>query len=209
MTAARKPRRAMVIHRPSTVQFGPPLRSPMRAVLLCVDAAKNSGCALYVCGQLAHYCEVKADDPHARKRVVVDAITTAEVRGELPLGFVIEASFGGYQNAALSLTATLARWSDTWVGLGQRKDAFLEITVGQWRAALFGRRGIARTQAREMESVVAHTTARRDLPTQRHWTIPPDACAAICIGQVAVRSSGIAEALKCSDQPSDERTRTP
>lgn len=192
--AARKPRR-LVIHRKPTVQLGAPLPKPMRAVLLNIDAAKRSGCALYVCGQLAHYCEIDVSDSNARRRVLVDAVTSAEVRGELPLGIVIEASFGGYQSAALSLTATLELWRDTWRTMGQRPEAIIEVTVGQWRSALFGRRALSRTAARQMESHVAHTTARRDLPKQRHYTIPPDACAAICIGQVTARSSGIADHL--------------
>lgn len=195
MTAARKPRR-LVIKRSNTLQLGAPTRQPLRAALLTIDAARKSGCALYVAGALRSYDEVDAESPTARDRIVREAVTAAEVRG-MPLGLVIETPWGGHQSAALALTATVRLWRDSWRRAGQSDAQLIEVTVGEWRRALFGRRALSRTAARELEAQVAHTAARRDLPRVRHYTIGPDACAAICIGQVMARSSGVQAVLRC------------
>lgn len=189
---ARRPRQ--IVRRVKSLQLGVPLRKPFDAALLCIDAAKCSGVALYLSGALRSYAEIQADDHAARDRVIRDAVTTGTVRG-LPVAVVIESSFGGYATAAMSLASTVKLWRDSWLRERQAAERFHEITVGEWRRALFGRAGMSRMQAREMEARVAHATARRDLPAVRHWTIGHDACAAICIGQVAMRSSGLQEAL--------------
>lgn len=196
MNAARRPRgHRMIVRRVKSLQLGAPLCRPFDAVLLTIDAAKTSGVALYLSGSLRSYAEVKADDHAARDRVVRDAVTTAVVRG-LPVACVIESSFGGFASAAMSLASTVKLWRDSWLRERQHEARFFEITVGEWRRALFGRAGMSRTAARQLEAQVAHTAARRDLPNVRHWTIGHDACAAICIGQVMVRSSGLRDALQ-------------
>lgn len=183
MRIARKPR-----------SFGHPCAAPLRAVLLTIDAARRSGVAIYVGGRLHHYEEVNPLEAPQRRRVVRDASTMAEVRG-LPLGCVIEVPFGGHANAALTLTAVVALWRDAWIGHGHAPARMLDYTANEWRRALFGTAGMPRAEARRMEAVLAHQVAKRDMPSARHYTIGSDAAAAICIGEVATRSSVVAQAL--------------
>ena len=177
--------------------FGVPLGAPMRACVLCIDAATTSGLALYVCGQLHHYAELKAHDGPARRRALRDAATVAEVRG-LPLACVLEVPFGGRAQAALSLTAICALWRDSWQQLGMRSDCMFEFTASEWRRELFGVAGMPRAEVRRLELNVAQATARRDMPQRKHYALGGDEAAAICIGQVAIRSGAIASALGLS-----------
>jgi hypothetical protein len=191
------------IHRKANT-FGPPTPQPARAVVVTIDAAQRSGIAFYVCGKLHWYAEVKALDGPARRRVLQDAATVAAVRG-LPLAGVIEVPFGGRTSAALSLTATVALWRDSWRGVGPAAH-LLEYTASEWRRALFGKAGMPRAEARRMEAHIAAEAARRDMPATRHYTIGPDAAAAICIGQVAVRSSALSQALGLPTQTDRRHT---
>lgn len=177
--------------------FGVPTGAPIKAVVLTIDAATRSGVATYVCGKLHHYCEVQAHEGPQRRRVLRDACTIAEVRG-LPLVCVIEVPFGGRASAALALTAIVALWRDTWSQLGQQRERLFEVTANEWRRELFGTAGMPRAEVRRLEAALASATARRDLPSMRHYTIGADAAAAICIGQVAIRSGAIASALGLS-----------
>jgi hypothetical protein len=177
--------------------FGAPTTSPMRAVIVTIDAAKCSGVATYVGGRLHHYCEVRVQDGPARRRVLRDALTMAEVRG-MPVACVLEVPWGGRVSAALSLTETVGLWRDTWRGLGQTTERLLEFTANEWRRALFGATGMPRAQVRRLEAELAKATAERDMPGKRHYTIGGDAAAAICIGQVVVRSGAVASALGLS-----------
>lgn len=186
------PRRINIWRKPQS--FGVPLGQPMRACLLCIDAATQSGLALYVCGKLHHYTELKAHDGAARRRALRDACTVAEVRG-LPLGCVIEVPFGGRAQAALSLTAICALWRDSWAQLGQRSERWFEYTANEWRRQLFGVAGMPRAEVRKLEQALAASTAQRDMPQRAHYTLGGDESAAICIGQVAIRSGAIAAAL--------------
>lgn len=176
--------------------FGAPT-ALLRGVIMTIDAAKRSGVAIYVNGCLHHYCEVQALEGPQRRRVVQDARTIAEVRG-LPLACVIEVPWrGGHISAELALTAVVALWRDTWRGAGQSSESLLEYTANDWRRALFGTSGMPRAEVRRLEAATAAQTANRDMPSARHYTIGPDAAAAICIGQVAIRSGAVAAALGC------------
>lgn len=167
------------------------------AAVLTLDAAKTTGAALYIRGKLVGYDEVQARDPQARKALVREAMHAAEVRC-IPLALVIEAPFGGFASAALALTATVALWRDTWAELHQKREHFLEIQVGQWRSKLFGRRALSRQQARAWELRVASGQVLRDYGERvQPKPIGPDAAAAICMGIVAARSSGIRAAIGC------------
>jgi hypothetical protein len=177
----------------------------MRAVIVTIDAAKCSGVATYIDGQLHHYCEVKVQDGPARRRVMRDAITMAEVRG-MPVACVLEVPWGGRVSAALSLTETVGLWRDTWRGLGRREHHMLEFTANEWRRALFGQTGMPRAQVRRLEAEVALRTAERDMPAKRHYTIGGDAAAAICIGQVVIRSGAVASALGLSSNTGRRHT---
>jgi hypothetical protein len=170
---------------------------PLRAVLLTIDAAKSSGVAVYVCGRLHSYAEADSRQGAQRRQIVRDAITTAEVR-DLPLGAVIEVPFGGYTNAALSLSASVELWRDTWRSAGQHPDRMLEFTATEWRRALFDQAGMPRAQARRLEATLATAIAHRDLRQTNHYTLGADAAAAICIGQVAIVSSAVAAQLGLS-----------
>lgn len=176
--------------------FGAPSATPTRAVIMTLDAATCTGVAIYVSGRLHHYCEVKALEGPARRRVVQDACTIAEVRG-LPLACVMEVPFGGRASAALALTAVVALWRDTWRGAAQSSESLMEYTANEWRRVLFGVAGMPRAEVRRLEAALAAQTAQRDMPNARHYTIGPDAAAAICIGQVAIRSGAVAAALGC------------
>jgi hypothetical protein len=176
--------------------FGAPT-ALLRGVIMTIDAAKRSGVAMYVNGCLHHYCEVQALEGPQRRRVVQDASTIAEVRG-LPLACVIEVPWrGGHISAELALTAVVALWRDTWRGAGLSAESLLEYTANDWRRALFGTSGMPRAEVRRLEAATAAQTAHRDMPSARHYTIGPDAAAAICIGQVAIRSGAVAAALGC------------
>lgn len=192
-----KPRQIR-IHRKAK-SFGAPTAQPARAVVITIDAAQRSGVAIYVCGKLHYYAEVKALDGPARRRVLRDASTIAAVRG-LPLACVLEVPFGGHATAALALTAVVALWRDSWAAVG-KPEHLLEYTANEWRRALFGSAGMPRAEVRRLEARVAEDTARRDLPEHRHWVIGPDAAAAICIGQVAVRSGALSQALGMASTP--------
>jgi hypothetical protein len=136
--------------------------------------------------------------------VLQDASTMAAVRN-LPLGGVIEVPFGGHTSAALSLTAVVALWRDSWRGVAPAAH-LLEFTANEWRRALFGTAGMPRAEVRRLEAHLAAEVARRNLPAQRHYTIGPDAAAAICIGQVAMRSSALSQALGLSTQTDRRHT---
>lgn len=192
---ARQPRRIGIFRKPQS--FGPVTATPLPAAILTIDAATRSGVAVYVRGKLHWYGEVGAHRGPDRRRVMRDAMTVAEVRG-LPLACVMEVPFGGRASAALSLTAVCALWRDTWLQCGQRRERLLEYTVSEWRRQLFGSAGMPREEARKLEAVVAQRTATRDMPQQRHYTIGGDAAAAICIGQVAIRSGAVASVLGLS-----------
>jgi hypothetical protein len=82
----------------------------------------------------------------------------------------------------------------------------LEYTANEWRRALFGVAGMPRADVRRREALLAKATAVRDLPHARHYTIGPDAAAAICMGQVAIRSGAIAAALGLSSNTGRRHT---
>lgn len=187
-----RPNRIRIPRKPRS--FGAPSSTPVPAVVLTIDAATCSGVAIYVAGKLHHYAEVNAFDGPSRRHVLQDARTVADVRG-LPLACVLEVPFGGHTSAALALTAIVALWRDSWRGLGLPAAHMLEYTASEWRRALFGAPGMPRKEARKLEAALASTVAGRDMPAARHYTIGPDAAAAICIGQVVIRSGALAEAL--------------
>jgi hypothetical protein len=190
-----KPRgRKVFLRNAKRLQLGQPV-APMRAVLLNLDAAQRTGFALFLDGTLREYGALNALDPDARRAVLREAMHTAEVRAR-PLALICEAPFGGHLSAALSLTATVALWRDSWKQLRQPPGTFLEITVGQWRRALFGRHGLSRKQARELEQHAARARACADMPFRAHYRIDADAAAAICMGQVTARAGGVLEALR-------------
>lgn len=186
--------------------FGVPTQSPMRAALVTIDAATKSGVAVYLAGKLHTYCELNALDGPARRRVFRDALTMAEVRG-LPLGCVIEVPWGGSNSAALKLTAVVALWRDSWRGAARPAEHMLEYTANEWRRALWGTAGMPRAEARRMEAELARAVAARDMPHQRHHVIGGDAAAAICIGQVVIRSGAVAKALGLA-VPTNHRNHT-
>jgi hypothetical protein len=167
---------------------------PLRAAILTIDAATRSGVAIYVGGKLHHYAEVQAFDGPARRRVVRDATTIAEVRA-LPMALVIEVPWGGRAQAALSLNAVVKLWRDSWLGAGHREEHMIELTANEWRRAFFGKAGMPREQARQLEAAHASRIAADDMPRMRHYKIGGDAAAAICIGQVVIRSSAVASVL--------------
>jgi hypothetical protein len=88
----------------------------------------------------------------------------------------------------------VALWRETWRAYAYERH-LLEFTANEWRRVLFGTAGMPRAEVRRLEAHLAAEVARRNLPAQRHYTIGPDAAAAICIGQVAMRSSALAQAL--------------
>lgn len=194
--ARRKGAKRIVIHRANALRFGAPTPRPLRAVLIALDAATTTGSAIYVCGRLAAYANVQARDPHERRALLRDAVAFANLR-ELPVGLVCEAPFGGWASAALALNAVCSLWQDSWLALSQPKTSFLEVAVNAWRRELFGRKALSRTDAQRRERMVATERAWHDLPQFDHHDIPTDSCAAICLGQVSVRSSGVRAALGC------------
>lgn len=190
-----RPRHISIVRKQQS--FGVCTATPLPAAIVTIDAAKRSGVAIYVRGRLHHYTEVAALEGPARRRVLRDAVTIAEVRG-LPLACVLEVPFGGRQSAALALTAVCALWRDSWVACSQPLQRMFEFTANEWRRQLFGAAGMPRAEVRRLEAATALQTATRDMPAQRHYTIGGDAAAAICIGQVAIRSGAIAAALGLS-----------
>lgn len=186
--------------------FGPPSAAPLRAVVLTIDAATQSGVATFIAGKLHDYREVKTIDDVVRRCIVRDAITMAEVR-DMPVGCVIEVPWrGGSTTFMLALNASVTLWKQTWRAAGRDPAQMLEYTVNDWRRALFGTAGMPREEVRKLEAVVATTAANRDMPLRRHYTIGGDAAAAICIGQVAIRSGALGKALGL---PRDRRNDTP
>jgi hypothetical protein len=177
--------------------FGTRTAEPLRAVLLTIDNARRSGVAVHVCGRLHYYAESDVSHGPWRRQIVRDAITIAQVRN-LPLGAVLEVPFGGYVGAALSLSGTAELWRDTWRGAGRAPEHMLECTANEWRRSLLGRAGMPRAQARRIEQEIASQTAQRDLHHPQRRTLGADEAAAICIGQVAIRSSAVAQRLGLS-----------
>lgn len=201
MTARKRKRaRQIVIHRPkgSTCDLGPRELTGLRAVVCALDAARTTGVAVYIDGRLRAYDECDAHDPNARKQVVQECINAAAVR-ELPCVLVVEAPWGGYASAALSLTSTVALWRDSWRAAGRSPWHFVELTAGTWRRALFGRGSMTRDAVRQWELVNARARVLADMHGGR-GTLKPiggDAAAAICLGQVASHSSGVRKRVGC------------
>lgn len=191
----RAPRR-IVIHRPAgtTVELGHPEPRPLRAVVLNLDAARNTGVAIYIDGRLRAYDECDARDPRARSDTMRQCVDAAAVRGR-PLAVCIEAPWGGYQSAALSLTATVALWADTWRSIGGDPWRFMQLTAGQWRRGIFGRGSLTREAVRNAEMINA--IALRAMHLRDRGPIKPDAAAAICMGSVTSRAHGVRVRLGC------------
>lgn len=174
-----------------------PEPKPLDAAVLTLDVATCTGAALYLRGKLVGYDEVKAREPQARKALMLEAMHAAEVRC-LTLAVVAETPFGGYANTAIKLSAIVDLWRDTWAVLSQNPKHFLHIQVGQWRSKLFGRRALSRDQARAWELRVASAQVLRDYGERcQPKPIGGDAAAAICMGIVATRSSGVRAAIGC------------
>ena len=188
----------VAIRRPvGAIALGHPEPLPLDAVVLTLDAARQTGCAVFIRGRLAGWSEVDSRDPAARRAVMFRAGVAAEIRS-LPLVCAVETPWGGYLSAALSLTATVALWRDTWAALGRAPTHIREFAVGEWRRALFGRASLAREAARAWEARVASGIVLRDCPRLSDRTVGADAAAAICFGEVASRSSGIRKAVGCA-----------
>lgn len=197
-----KPYHKKLFIRRTGLALGHPELQPLDAAVLALDAAKRTGAALYLRGRIAGYDEVQARNPDERRSLLREALHAAEVRC-VPFAVVVEAPFGGYASAALSLTATVALWRDSWAALRQQSDMFIEIQVGQWRSALFGRRALSRTQARAWELKVASSIVQNNAMGGRLTPKPigSDAAAAICMGSVVARSSGIRARIGCDLVP--------
>jgi hypothetical protein len=149
---------------------------------------------VWIDGRLRAYDECDAHDPHARRDAMRQCVDAAEVRA-LPLAVCVEAPWGGYQSAALSLTATVALWRDTWRALGGDPWRFMELTAGQWRRGLFGRGSLTRDVVRRAEMVNA--IALRAQHLRARGPIGADAAAAICMGHVTSRAHGVRVRLGC------------
>lgn len=183
--------------RPNGLKLEHPEPKPLDAAVLTLDVAKCTGAALYLRGKLAGYDEVLARDAMARKALIREALHAAEVRC-LPFVIVAETPFGGYARTAISLRECVALWRDTWNTLCSADSHFLEMQVGQWRSKLFGRRSLSREQARVWELRVASAQVLRDFGERcTPKPIGGDAAAAICMGIVASRSSGVRAAIGC------------
>lgn len=193
-------RKQIVIHRGKVAPLRPPTPRPLDAAIMMIDSAKTSGIALYVRGRLHAYNECNARDPRARLQVLREFTTTATVRG-LPYAVALEVPWGGYQSAALSLHATAALWRDSWLQLEQRAELMVESTAATWRKRLFGNAKMPRDLARRVELGFAHQVVRRDIRDPYIRRVGPDAAAAICIGQVMIRSPELQQTLGCGLVP--------
>jgi hypothetical protein len=193
--AHRTPQR-IILHRAkgSTCEPGHPEPYPLHAVVLNLDTAINTGVAIYIDGRLRAYTEVDANDPAARKQVVRESMQAAEVRA-VPLALVTEAPWGGYVSAAVSLAGSVRLWADTWRALGGDPWHFIELTAGQWRRSIIGRASRTREQSRAWEAINASARVAQDMGSTE--PIRPDAAAAICMGMVTSRSSGVRTRLGC------------
>lgn len=192
-----KRRAPMIIHRRKQPPTLPPTARPLDAAITLIDAAKCSGFATYARGKLISYGECNARDPYERRTVLRDAITMATIRG-LRHAVVLEVPYGGYQVAAISLSETRALWRESW-GQAGSMDRLVERTASDWRVLLFGS-NLPREQARQYERVLALQIVERDLqglPLRSRPALGPDAAAAICIGQVMIRSRELQDTLQC------------
>lgn len=191
----RRSQPIFIASHPSSIDT--PTPTPLEAVLIALDAAKRTGYATYIVGRLWDYGEVNAREPEQRRRVFADAIGAAYLR-ELPIGVVCEVPYGGFQSAARSLHGTYMAWCETWLGTGLPASHLLQRTASRWRRE-FGWHTLPREQARKLEALVADQVIARDLGARRlaKPAPGPDACAAICIGQTIVRSSELAQLLRC------------
>lgn len=186
-------RPTMVIHR-RAVPVTAPTAAPLRAVITLLDSAKCTGVATYIEGRLWDYRQCNARVPAERLSVIRDHMTAAYVR-QLPHALVIEVPYGGFQAAALSLAATAALWRDTWVQCHGMPARCIERTAAQWRRLLFGK--ATREAARALEAALAHQVVVRDMRGRPVSAIGGDAAAAICIGQVMIRSRELHVELGC------------
>lgn len=192
-----KRRAPMIIHRRKLPPALPPTARPIEAAITLIDAAKRSGLATYARGKLISYGECNARDPYERRTALRDAVTMAMVRG-LPHVLVLEVPYGGYQQAAISLSETRVLWRESWAQAGSM-DRLIERTASDWRVLLFGS-NLPREQARKYERVLALQIVERDLqavPLRSRPVLGPDAAAAICIGQVMIRSRELQQTLGC------------
>lgn len=197
------------IHRSRTRPgLGPVASRIPRAAVLTVDVAKRAGVALYLHGRLHHYDEIDTMRGPDRRAVLTAAATMAEVR-DMPLVCALEVPFGGQWHAALSLSASVALWRDTWLGALHPQHRLMECTAAEWRRPLFGSGGLPRAEARRLEGLYAAKVAAHDMPGQRHYVIGPDAAAAICMGQVVTRSAALQQLLHEHPAALDVRARAP
>lgn len=193
--------------RPSAIALR--TRRPLAACIIAIDAAKNAGVSVFVCGRLAAYGEVKTDKPVRRLDCLGKALALAD-ECHVPTALVIESPSlsraawkGKTQATPMSLKSSADKWADSWAQLGQPTRSVLRYTASEWRTILFGRGAGAwpREQAQKIELAYALQVILRDLKPKADVQVGSDAAAAICIGTTLTHSMAIRDAIRCEVMP--------
>jgi len=185
-------------------------RRPLACCIIAIDAAKNAGVAVYVCGKLAAHSEIKTDKPLQRLDCLGKALALAD-ECRVPTALVIEtpslarAAWKDKTYAtAMSLKSSADKWADSWAQLGQPTRTVLRYTAGEWRTLLFGKASMPRELAQKFEQAYALQIILRDLRRAARAVdveLGTDEAAAICIGSTLTHSMAIRDALGCGVMP--------
>jgi len=173
----------------------PPAYLPHDCAILTVDTARISGWAIYLGGRLFSYGE---EDMLSERRgvagIVARVLKYAEERGWSAV-LVWEKPFAGTSQGQY-----VGAWKMAWIDGGGGKRRMLGVYPATWRARVLGTSRATRENARRAEMALA----RLIVGFVGGGDLGPDAAAAVCIGQWAIRAGEVAACL-----PKSTRKRRP
>ena len=165
-----------------------PAPKPWLAVVLAVDTARRSGCAVLVSGRLAASGEVDTLDHEQVARVVRFAVQRGEQRG-LPVVMVLEKPWGGSVQVVAALGVARERWQRAWRDAGQSRGRVVLVRPSTWRGPVLGREAVraSRDEVRARELSVASAILGR--------AASADQAAAVLIGRWAVHAAQVGRVI--------------
>jgi len=199
----RKPWQILRLRRRKSAPFVQTMQ-PLDAVLLAVDTAHGAGWALYRCGGLVAFGEIRTSRTADRRAIVAQTLALAR-RLERPAAIALEAPWGGPLGTIISLAQSVALWRDSWLDADAHERTVLELQAREWRRTLFGGGNLPRLEQRSLEQITARRIAA-EAGLAEHVPPGPDASAAICLGYVCRRSAELQARLRCELVEAPPRT---
>jgi hypothetical protein len=153
-------------------------------VIVTVDAARMSGWAIGVRGELVESGEHDTERfPHRSAYVCERAVRIAKL-SELPVVIVLEFMWGGRVNATVGCAIACERWRAAWRAAGQARTRMGRAQPKQWRGPVLGTcwAHAKREEVRPVEQAMARGIVGRE-------NVGEDEAPAICMQHWAARSA--------------------